>query len=39
MLGWVVLATTDRDAMNADYRRIKHLERQIVVDPVPESAR
>jgi biotin carboxylase len=35
MLGWVVLATTDREAMNADYRRIKQLERQIVVEPAP----
>lgn len=34
MLGWVVLATTDRAAMDADYRRIKDLERQILVDPV-----
>jgi hypothetical protein len=34
MLGWVVLATTDRDAMDADYRRIKNLERQLRVDPV-----
>jgi hypothetical protein len=34
MLGWVVLATTDRDKMEADYRRIKNLERQLRVDPV-----
>jgi biotin carboxylase len=33
VLGWVVLATPDREAMLADYRRIKALERQIVVDP------
>ncbi|MEP6695397.1 MAG: hypothetical protein ABJA34_00810 [Pseudonocardiales bacterium] len=34
MLGWVVLAATDRAALEADYRRIKELERQIEVDPV-----
>jgi len=39
MLGWVVLAATDREAMDADYRRIKHLERQIRVDPVPRAQR
>ncbi|MGH3681918.1 MAG: ATP-grasp domain-containing protein [Natronosporangium sp.] len=33
VLGWVVLATPDKAAMDADYRRIKELERQIVVDP------
>ncbi|HEY8472063.1 MAG TPA: ATP-grasp domain-containing protein [Natronosporangium sp.] len=33
MLGWVVLASKDRDAMMADYRRIKDLERQIDVEP------
>jgi biotin carboxylase len=32
VLGWVVLATPDRAAMLADYRRIKELERQIQVD-------
>jgi biotin carboxylase len=32
MLGWVVLASTDHDAMQADYRRIKNLEREIEVD-------
>jgi biotin carboxylase len=32
MLGWVVLATPDKAAMNADYRRIKDLERRIQVD-------
>jgi biotin carboxylase len=39
MLGWVVLATTDRDAMDADYRRIKHLERQIEVAPMTGAPR
>ena len=34
MLGWVVLATPDKAAMDADYRRIKELERRIQVDPV-----
>jgi hypothetical protein len=34
MLGWVVLVSTDKEAMDADYRRIKHLERQIRVDPI-----
>lgn len=33
MLGWVVLATPDKAAMDADYHRIKDLERQIQVDP------
>jgi biotin carboxylase len=33
VLGWVVLATPDHAAMMADYRHIKDLERQIVVDP------
>ncbi len=33
MLGWVVLVTPDKDAMDADYRRIKNLERQIRIDP------
>lgn len=33
MLGWVVLASPDREAMMADYRRIKDLERQIEVEP------
>jgi hypothetical protein len=33
MLGWVVLATPDKAAMDADYHRIKELERQIQVDP------
>jgi hypothetical protein len=37
MLGWVVLATTDREAMEADYRRIRNLERQIQVDPTREG--
>jgi ATP-grasp domain len=34
MLGWVVLVSSDKEAMEADYRRIKDLERQIQVDPV-----
>jgi biotin carboxylase len=33
-LGWVVLASTDRAAMEADYRHIKDLERRIEVDPL-----
>jgi biotin carboxylase len=33
MLGWVVLATPDREAMMADYRHLKDLERQIDVEP------
>jgi biotin carboxylase len=32
-LGWVVLASKDADAVEADYRHIKELERQIVVEP------
>lgn len=31
MLGWVVLATPDKEAMTADYLRIKELERRIEV--------
>jgi biotin carboxylase len=34
MLGWVVLASTDAAAIEADYRRIKYLERLIEVEPV-----
>ena len=33
-LGWVVLASPDRDAIEADYQRIKELERRIRIDPV-----
>jgi len=33
-LGWVVLASTDGQAVAADYRQIKNLERQIRIDPV-----
>jgi hypothetical protein len=33
-LGWIVLASPDRDAIEADYQRIKELERRISVDPV-----
>jgi hypothetical protein len=32
MLGWVVLVTKDKEAMDADYRLIKNLEREIWVD-------
>lgn len=32
-MGWVVLASTDEQAMRADYRRIKDIERQIVIEP------
>ena len=43
-LGWVVLASADRASLEADYRRIKELERQIRVDPfdpapAPETGR
>lgn len=38
MLGWVVLATSDKEAMYADYRRIKELERQVLVDRVELAA-
>jgi biotin carboxylase len=37
MLGWVVLAAPDREAMEADYRRIKELEKRIEVDPRGDS--
>jgi hypothetical protein len=33
-LGWVVLASVDEQAMAADYRRIKDIERQIKIDPL-----
>ena len=33
-LGWVVLASPDQAAIEADYQRIKDLERQIQIDPV-----
>ena len=33
MLGWVVLVSQDKAAMDADYRRIRELERQLRVDP------
>lgn len=39
MLGWVVLASTDHDALLADYRRIRELERAVLVtDPEPSLA-
>jgi hypothetical protein len=37
-LGWIVLAHVDADAVEADYRRIKELERQVVVEPVDTPA-
>ncbi len=37
-LGWVVLASPDEQAVAADYRRIKDLERQIQIDPLEPSA-
>ena len=33
MVGWVVLAGQDHDAMMADYRHIKELETHMVVEP------
>ncbi|MGY0232236.1 ATP-grasp domain-containing protein [Longispora urticae] len=39
MVGWVVLATTDRAALEADYRRIKELERRMVVEGDPRVRR
>jgi biotin carboxylase len=36
-LGWVVLASVDNEAIAADYRRIKDLEKLIRIDP-PEAA-
>jgi len=38
-LGWVVIASTDEQAVVADYRRIKELERQIRIDPLEPAAR
>jgi biotin carboxylase len=37
-LGWVVLASPDEQAIREDYRRIKDLERQIVVEPAQPAA-
>ena len=34
-LAWVTLAAPDEESINADYRRVKELESQIVIDPVP----
>jgi biotin carboxylase len=34
MLGWVVLASPDSDAVEADYRRLKELELLIDIEPV-----
>jgi len=34
MLGWIVLASKDNEAMLADCRRIKELESQLKIDPV-----
>ena len=33
MLGWVVLASADKDAVEADYRRLKELELQLDIEP------
>jgi biotin carboxylase len=33
MLGWVVLASADKDAVEADYRRLKELELQLDIRP------
>lgn len=38
-LGWVVLVGADPDAVAADYRHLKQLERQIRIDPVPDAER
>lgn len=38
VLGWVVLATTDKAAQLRDYRALKELEKQIAVKPAPDSA-
>jgi biotin carboxylase len=38
-LGWVVLASPDEDAVRADYRHIKDLERQISIEPAEMSSR
>jgi biotin carboxylase len=37
-LGWVVLASPDEQAVQADYRRIKDLERQISIEPAEMSS-
>lgn len=37
MLGWVVLASPDHEAMQADYRRIRELERQVLVTDAEPS--
>jgi biotin carboxylase len=38
-LGWVVLASVDEQAIAADYRRIKDMEREIQIDPVELASR
>lgn len=37
-LGWVVLVSPDRAALEADYRSLKELERQIAVDATAQPA-
>ena len=36
-LAWATLMGPDEDAINADHRRLKELERQIVIEPVTDS--
>jgi biotin carboxylase len=38
MMGWVVLSSTDEQAMLADYRRIRDLERRIIIEPAEKPA-
>jgi ATP-grasp domain len=37
-MGWVVLASPDEGAMRADYRRLKDLERQIIIEPAEKPS-
>ncbi|MEA2588111.1 MAG: hypothetical protein QOH66_1038, partial [Actinomycetota bacterium] len=34
-LAWVILTSSDKEAVDRDYARVKEWERQIRVDPVP----
>jgi len=34
-LAWVTLVAPDEESINVDYRRVKELEKQIVIDPQP----
>lgn len=37
IMGWVVLAATDHDVITSGFQRLKELERQIEIEPLPEA--